>query len=378
MKAKTVIATLGTSLQTNLARLANNAEAKEVERAAAEAYRAKQAEKVADQLARDNPAANRMSAEINSLTSLIARGFADPECNLFLCHSDTDDGRFIAAILAEYYERRHHRVQTLPIASLSDSDPRLFRTEGLRNLVRQLCKVIRDYDPSSVAINATGGYKAQIAVAVLVGQSLQVPVYYMHERFNDIIEFPPLPVSLDFHLWLRNNSLFYALEAGKEVPIDELDGQESLAAGPMLSLVEVEEVDGTKYVALTPAGQLFHETCRQKFGRDQKALLPPAIPPEKKEDPKWEDSGHMRAHPKIHRFMDLLTKEVPQVRRCHTYYCCPDRPKANGFRISAKGIEGRYCDGSFLVKFAVETAATSREQMEAVVASLNDWARGHE
>jgi len=37
-----------------------------------------------------------------------------------------------------------------------------------------------------VAINATGGYKAQIATTALIGIALDIAVYYKHERFNEM------------------------------------------------------------------------------------------------------------------------------------------------------------------------------------------------
>ena len=46
------------------------------------------------------------------------------------------------------------------IEGLQDQDPRRFRTQGLRNLAKAVCKVIRDYGPAHCAINATGGFAA--------------------------------------------------------------------------------------------------------------------------------------------------------------------------------------------------------------------------
>ncbi|MGI5862875.1 MAG: putative CRISPR-associated protein [Myxococcales bacterium] len=78
--------------------------------------------------------------------------------------------------------------------------PRGAFVHGLRNLVRAIGKIARDAGgPEWVAINATGGYKAQIAVAVLIGQALGSPVFYKHERFeSEVIAFPPMPVSFDY------------------------------------------------------------------------------------------------------------------------------------------------------------------------------------
>src|SRR5207237_5612422 len=106
---------------------------------------------------------------------------------------------------------RFQRVEPRCVPGLQDANAREFRTRGLRNLARLLASTLREYGPEYCAINATGGYKAQIAIAVLLGQALQVPVYYLFERFPEIISFPPMPVSLDLDLWTEHADLFTAL-----------------------------------------------------------------------------------------------------------------------------------------------------------------------
>ena len=59
---------------------------------------------------------------------------------------------------------------------------------------------------NTIAINATGGYKAQISFAGMIGQALGIPVYYLFEKFSKVIKLPPQPVALDLSLWLENYS----------------------------------------------------------------------------------------------------------------------------------------------------------------------------
>ena len=196
--AHTVICTVGTSLfRPNLAGL--RADDPEPNRQAlARAYAAGDWEAVAAGLGTHGPTDRLCGAEINSLASLVAKGYAAADANLVFCHSDTADGQAIGRILEVYFRRAgHSSVQARTITDLQDRDAWLFRTRGLRNLAREVCKVIRDYGAASCAINATGGYKAQIAIAVLMGQALGVPVYYKHELFDEIIAFPPMPVAFD-------------------------------------------------------------------------------------------------------------------------------------------------------------------------------------
>ena len=59
-------------------------------------------------LAAADPADRGCGAEVNSVHCLIRNGLARPDAGVLLFHSDTDDGRAVAAILADYYRDRGH------------------------------------------------------------------------------------------------------------------------------------------------------------------------------------------------------------------------------------------------------------------------------
>jgi CRISPR/Cas system-associated protein Csm6 len=102
------------------------------------------------------------------------------------------------------------------IDELQDERPQDFKTHGLRNLVRKIGDYVQRFGGSQyVTIDATGGYKAQIAIAVLMGQALDIPVFYKHERFPEIIDFPPLPISFDYDILAENADLLTDFERGK-------------------------------------------------------------------------------------------------------------------------------------------------------------------
>jgi putative CRISPR-associated protein (TIGR02619 family) len=370
--AHTVICTVGTSLfRPNLAGL--RADDPEPNRQAlARAYAAGDWEAVAAGLGTHGPTDRLCGAEINSLASLVAKGYAAADANLVFCHSDTADGQAIGRILEVYFRRAgHSSVQARTITDLQDRDARLFRTRGLRNLAREVCKVIRDYGAASCAINATGGYKAQIAVAVLMGQALGVPVYYKHELFDEIISFPPMPVALDFEAWMRLSGLLLVLQADLQ-PADLVEDYPD-DAETLESLVDRETVDGVDYLELSPTGQIFHETFRERFRTTRDQVMPPAVPTGQKKPPHFEDSGHMHAVRGLKAFLEAVTAGVPQVVRCTTFWSHPDLPRPARFWVGAEGVEGQFSDGKALVKFRVETRATTPGQMAAVAARLNEW-----
>lgn len=338
----------------------------------AQAYQRHDWPAVARALAR-LPCSERLcGAEINSIASMINKEYVPADCGLFFLHSDTADGRSIAAILKSYYQGKGHApVEAIDVPDLQDQDPKRFRTKGLRNLARKICGVIRERSAAACAINATGGYKAQIAIGVLLGQAIGVPVYYKHELFSEIIAFPPMPVAFDSEVWMRASGMLYDLERALEpipaaVYADEWDEKYE-------SLVERVEVDGQDYLELSPTGQIFHETFRERFRTDRDQVLPPPVPSGQKRRPRLEDAGWPGQHPEVERFMTRVTDEVHQVVHCATFYYNPDLAERTRFRVGRNGIEGIYSDGSFTVKFRVETSAQTPGQQAAVVASLNEW-----
>lgn len=336
----------------------------------AQAYQQHDWSAVANELARLPPNERLCGAEINSIASMIDKKYISPDCGLFFLHSDTDDGRSIAAILRSYYKGKGHApVETIEVPDLQDQDPKRFRTKGLRNLARKICGVIRERSAVACAINATGGYKAQIALGVLLGQAIGVPVFYKHELFSEIIAFPPMPVALDFEVWMRASGMLYDLERTSEmVPAasyaDEWDEKYE-------SLVERVEIDGQDYLELSPTGQIFHETFRERFRTVRDQVLPPSAL--HKRPPRLENAGWSGKHPAVERFMAKVTNEVPQVVHCATFYYNPDLAERTRFRHGRDGIEGIYSDGRFTVKFRVETTAQTPGQQAAVVAALNEW-----
>lgn len=363
----TLLCTVGTSLfQSNLEKV------REEERPDLyAAYRGKDWDAVAALLAEEDACGRLCGAEINSVESLLKLGLVDVRPRLIFFHSDTDLGRDICSVLCAYYALRGINAEGVCIEQLQDQDPEAFCRQGLRELAKAVCRVVRDYSPQWCAINATGGYKAQIAVAVLLGQALGIPVYYKHEHFDQIIPFPPMPVALDFDYWMEISGLLFSLSGADDVAT--LEDFELAESERLQSLINVETIDGRRYIELSPTGQIFHETFRMRFQERLDQVLPPAVPEKEKLKPLQEDSGHMQGHPEIMRFMERMTRELPQVRRCRSFYFNPALSKRTAARVGSKGIEVALSDGTYTVGIAVDSLATSDSQRRAVAARINMW-----
>lgn len=361
--AQVLLCTVGTSLAGHLQGLPQ----------AAEAWRSGDWETAARFVAGLDPDDRRAGAEVQSVRDLVARGYGAADALVVLFHSATEPGRAVARVLGSCFRLRGHRVEVREVEGLQDDNPGLFKTQGLRNLAKHLCQVVRERGAPHCAVNATGGYKAQIAIAAILGQALGVPVYYRHERFDEIVAFPPLPVSLDSSLWMRWSGLLAALDRQELVRWSEVEADWDPRLVP---LVERVKLDGGEYLDLSPAGQVFHEAFKGRLRADLDRLLPPPVPPGQKRPPRLTDHGWGNAREPILAVLHRVVRDCPYVRAVRHTYWNPDLATPSLFRPKGDGIEGVYSNGTWTVKFAVDTFASTPGQREACVADLNERLEG--
>ena len=266
----TLICTVGTSFLFNLGRL-------EESNPLRQAKDAKNWKQVSLGLL-DLPNTERVcGAEINSITSLCGEQLLDRRDRLVFLLSETADAMAIGEILQQYYRHsrnplRFETVETRVLIGLRDDDVQAFQQQGLKNLVVEISQEVRKFSAEAIAINATGGYKAQISFAGMIGQALGIPVYYLFEKFSKVIKLPPQPVALDLGLWLEHYSLFEALEVEQQIAIEDFDEDELKVPG-VETMIDRVDLDGHEFVALSAMGQLFHERCRLQFPQQQTVLL---------------------------------------------------------------------------------------------------------
>ena len=369
-KPHTLLCTVGTSLlYPNLSGLVQAPQPDPIHAALGDAFSEKNWSEVAVQLQKLAPTERLCGAEINSVTDLLNQDFIE-RVHLHLLHSDTDDGQIIAEILQFYFKADDWQVTTHCVEGLRDDDPRAFRTHGLRNLAKIFGERVRETGTDFCAINATGGYKAQIAIAVLMGQALDIPVYYKHERFDAIIPFPPMPVALDFSIWQRASGMFMVLSKEGVVSWEQYREDWDERFEP---LVNREEIDGNDYLELSATGQIFHETFRTRFQQIKTHSLPRSTTADEKQAPNLGHHGYGQARTHILRFLQKLTDEVPYVRFCHSTYWNPDLPESPRFRPSGGEVQGIYANGTWCVKFKVHTTTDDQDVLPDIVADLNDW-----
>ena len=239
---RTILVTVGASLLTNARRDLGKQELN--------------IQEIADYLRRTPP--EQASAETNSLSRILQEGD-----KIIFLHSQTHEGRFCAKALEQHYQKQGYLAEVCEIPDLTYAESR-FKMRGLRSLVATLIERIRRERQAQreVLINATGGFKAEIAYATVVGLLFDVPVYYIHEAFRDIIQMPPTPISWDYSLLADHDEFFEWLSADFRSSA-EVDGRlRGLPRAEEVHLLLAEE-DG--FTFLSPTGEAFYEAYRTRL-----------------------------------------------------------------------------------------------------------------
>jgi putative CRISPR-associated protein (TIGR02619 family) len=317
-----------------------------------------------------DPTDRRLGAELGSIHSLRTRGgIQDPPARNQLLVSDTPQGRLVGEILAGVFEGWNWPGEVNVIRNLQDDDPDRFAREGLRELACLIAQAYRESgDPSRVLINATGGYKAQIAIATLMGQAFGAPVVYKHERFDRIISLPPMPVRFDLEPLVRHMPWLEALEeAGVLEDPGDLD--------PILRvLIEEEVIEGQAYVALAPIGQIALERLRAS---EAPRLPGPATnrkPPHFREDHfpvGFREYVHriFEREPFIEHTTSLDYSGQASIRHGDFYLRPVDEPAQEGRQAERWAIIGEY-RSDFGARFRIFTTARTGSERQAILAHL--------
>ncbi len=365
-----LLCTAGTSLlETNLSRLPHVPfELPPRWEALKEALDAGQWHRLARELLQIDPMHRLCGAEINTVQESIQRGRVALRHLIFLV-SDTERGRQTGEVLTHYFRaRRDLHLQTVEydvVEGLQDADPKRFRSQGLRNLVRRIGHWVRHFGREYVAIDATGGYKAQIAVAVLLGQAMDLPVFYKHERFNQIIDFPPLPVTFDWEVLAQHADLLHLLVRGELLSRDEMgDFDERL-----LVLLNEVEVDGQLLYELSATGQVYLEAFWVRYPR-----APHLTPAENREPPRLRSHQYPAG---LEKHLYRIWEQNDWITRIYALdYSGQQGIRGVRFRVQKQGdtslLVGTYRDHKgFGARFAIRLSDEAPENLAWAAEYLN-------
>jgi putative CRISPR-associated protein (TIGR02619 family) len=200
------------------------------------------------------------SAETNSLQKILHR-LQNEESKLVFLHSQTDEGQLCAEALRDYYSGLGFEVECREIQYLNYRESH-FKFRGLRSLVNELVDLISSERKkgNTVCINATGGFKAEIAYATLVGILFDVRVYYIHEAFRDIIEMPPVPLDWDYSQLVEHEE---TLRWFSEDLRPKKEAESVIKVLPQEIRLLLLEEEG--HVFLSPAGEAFFRAYLERL-----------------------------------------------------------------------------------------------------------------
>ena len=224
-------------------------------------------------LARTDPV--QASAETNTLQAIDVQ---ESDHLLFL-HSDTREGRFCSERLQHFYTdvMKCRDVAGRPLTALGYAHDS-FSQKGLKVLVQEAIKAVnqareKNLDP---VFCATGGFKAEIAFLNLLGALLEVEVYYIYEKFQEIVRLPRLPLDWNTEWVLQRQDFFEWID---EEPRSNAEVENRLKADPELRPLIEDAGDGCSY--LNAAGDLLFRVAREFSPR---ATWPAAVasPPDEK------------------------------------------------------------------------------------------------
>jgi len=134
-------------------------------------------------------------AELNSMRKYLDEKLVD---EVYLYHTDTGRGKFCASIIEKYLSDNYNlKVNKIRVEGFGIKE---FFEDGLVNLLDKLMSKIHDLikNGNKVYLNATGGFKPENAITVIVASLLNIDeIYYIHERFAEPIKLPILPITIN-------------------------------------------------------------------------------------------------------------------------------------------------------------------------------------
>lgn len=303
---------------------------------------------ILEYLSNQDPFDIKSGAEVNTIAQILNLGHRGvyPELKqidrIVFIVSDTPSGQLFGNVLSQHFNSSFS-IQPIgnPIKSadfkiavgLDPEDSLRFVTDGLSSVINIICDVWENerIDSRGIAIDATGGFKAQIAIATLLGQLLGVPVLYKYERFNRVERLIPFPIAFNVEAWQR-----HALDLEKLYKSGGLDAAElpdwfdaaNSALGPLLETIKEGD---THHVSLSITGRVFHSALRKKYPisasipHSRAAGFEPQVIWEKKE---YGQSEHAEAK----KLVNKLIKACPYITRVNFHWRSP----AADFKTEAK------------------------------------------
>lgn len=146
-------------------------------------------------------AIRKASAELNSLSHILARSERNRSDQLHFLASETPDGILAARVVADF-AKEYFGIETSVvhlIDGLQVSDGRKFQLDGIRVLIATIYEVLKEAPAGTYTrvINPTGGFKGVVPYLTLIGMiEADIEISYIYERSSELITLDVSPCNL--------------------------------------------------------------------------------------------------------------------------------------------------------------------------------------
>jgi putative CRISPR-associated protein (TIGR02619 family) len=306
------------------------------------------------------------SAETNTLHAV----GLDQTDQVVLLHSDTPEGHFCSERLRAYLQAGRCRAAATRRLSALGYHSASFAQRGLKSLVAETAAGITQARRGGLepVLCATGGFKAEIAFANLLGALLDVEVYYIHEQFREVVRLPRLPLAWDADFVNRHRDFFEWVDAE---PRPSIAVENRLKGRPELRPLVEDGADGCTY--LNAAGNLLFTAAREKLARGPAATWPEAVamPPSEKDGLSGVEHHRPRGW---ERFVQRLCS-IDCVRRVSYDATAHGGPAVKVLDAVAGDIGVRFGAAGQALPLRVQTTAKGHPQTELVADYLRHQLR---
>ncbi|ACL70260.1 putative CRISPR-associated protein [Halothermothrix orenii] len=153
----------------------------------------------------NNEDLNNMSAELKSIKKIIEYKNIKQYEIIFIC-SDTLAGKVVTDILMDYIiesKFNYTDIKTKLIKKLQVQNKARFEKSGVHNLIEYINTMVNNTGSNNLILNITGGYKSVVPYMTIMGYVNEIPVYYIFEETNELIELPLIPIKVDEELFKK-------------------------------------------------------------------------------------------------------------------------------------------------------------------------------
>jgi len=161
----------------------------------------------------ENAFNDNASAEIKSLLKI--KEEVDEAIKVYLISTDTISSKLASEIikgtLNNYngilFDENIHVIKGLRVDNFED-----FEQRGFPGLIEAIKDIMESNKKNEIIFNISGGYKAIVPLLTIIGQLYNIPLYYIYEDTNELIEIPQMPVDYDFSMIEDNFIAFESLQ----------------------------------------------------------------------------------------------------------------------------------------------------------------------